>query len=420
MNMTAIPSVLRQHADEASFQWGLRRTAVAASHYSLADLAKLDGRVEAHLDGLRIAGEDGWKICEEQLAANEEGEVFAAGVLAFESGKPAAIAKVLSVVEQTPALAGSLASALGWLPFERAQPHIQALLKGQNPVQQRLGIAAAAIHRRHPGEALAGAARSEHPGLRARALKAVGELQDKKLSQAVTAAWGDADPECRFAAAWSGALLGLSGAVPVLQAIAESPSPHASRATGLAMRRMDAGSALAWQKRLAANPPHLRLAILAAGVIGDPALVPWLLPLTAQLPLSRVAGESFTFIMGVDLAYQDLERKPPEDFQAGPTEDPKDENVEMDPDENLPWPDPVLVAKWWEKNQGQFAKGTRHLCGRPVTADWLKQVLRDGYQRQRAAAALELCSPAIGQPLFNVSAPGFRQVGALGKPSSLR
>jgi len=52
--------------------------------------------------------------------------------------------------------------------------------------------------------------------------------------------------------------------------------------------------------------------------------------------LARVAGEAFTMITGVDIAYEDLEGAWPEGFVAGPTEDPEDENVAMDPDEDLP------------------------------------------------------------------------------------
>ena len=51
--------------------------------------------------------------------------------------------------------------------------------------------------------------------------------------------------------------------------------------------------------------------------------------------LARVAGEAFTMITGVDIAYEDLEGEWPEDFEAGPTESPEDEDVEMDPDEDL-------------------------------------------------------------------------------------
>jgi hypothetical protein len=41
-------------------------------------------------------------------------------------------------------------------------------------------------------------------------------------------------------------------------------------------------------------------------------------------------------------------------------------------------------------------------------------ILRYGYQRQRAAAALELAMMHPSQPLFNVKAPGFRQQKLLG------
>jgi uncharacterized protein (TIGR02270 family) len=130
--------------------------------------------------------------------------------------------------------------------------------------------------------------------------------------------------------------------------------------------------------------------------------------------LARVAGESFTTITGADIAYLDLDGERPEGFESGPTEDPADENVEMDPDENLPWPDPALIQKWWQSNRQRFQAGTRHLIGKPITNDWLKQVLRIGRQRQRAAAALELAMRQPGTPLFEVRAPGFRQKQMLG------
>jgi hypothetical protein len=56
------------------------------------------------------------------------------------------------------------------------------------------------------------------------------------------------------------------------------------------------------------------------------------------------------------------------------------------------------------------------LLGKPMTSDWLKMVLRDGRQRQRAAAALELAIREPSRGFFNVKAPGFRQIELLGKP----
>src|SRR3954469_12692862 len=98
--MPTVANIISQHAEGSAMLWLLRRAATAAPHYRLADLAKLDARVEAHLDGLRIAGDEGWNQCEEQLAANQDGEVFAAGVLACESANPALMARVLSIVEK--------------------------------------------------------------------------------------------------------------------------------------------------------------------------------------------------------------------------------------------------------------------------------------------------------------------------------
>jgi uncharacterized protein (TIGR02270 family) len=417
--MPIVANVISQHAEEAAMLWLLRRTATRAPHYCLADLAKIDGRVEAHLDGLRIAGDEGWKLCEEQLA-DEAGEAFAAGVMAFESGVLERIGSVLSVAEKEPETIDGVVSALGWIPFELAQRHIQNLLASDRAVQQRVGLAAMAVHRKHPGDALARFIRSENSGVRARALKAAGELGDVSLRTNVESALRDEDGECRFAAAWSGALLGGSAAIPVLREIAESRSRRSSAAAGVLLQRADLAGAQSWLKYLAFDPERIRLVVSAAGVIGDPTAVPWLISLMGQLPLARLAGEVFTMITGVDLAYRDLERKPPEDFNAGPTEDPNDENVEMDRDDSLPWPEPSLVQKWWEKNRGQFQSGTRYLLGKPMAADWLKTVLRDGRQRQREAAALELAIRQPGQPLFNVAAAGFRQQQILGKGEVIR
>lgn len=418
--MPVVDAVISQHAEDAAMLWILRRVALKSPRCNLADLAKLDSRVEAHLDGLRIAGDEGWRFCETQLAAHGAGEAFAAGVIACEAANAERVNQVLSVVKQKPAAGEGLVSALGWLSFGQAQTHIQDLLRSDHPVQQRAGIAAAAIHRRHPGEALARFIRSENPAVRARALQAVGELGDANLRAAVESALRDPEAGCRFAAAWSGALLGIPAAVPALRELAESGSPRAGVAAMLALRRMDLATAQAWQKWLGGDAKQIRLAVLAAGVIGDPGFVPWLISLMGRLPLARLAGESFTLITGVDLAYRDLERKPPPAFDAGPTEDPQDENVDLDPDDNLPWPEPALVQKWWDKSRGQFPAGARCLLGKPMSVEWLKTVLRHGRQRQRAAAALELAIRQPGQTLFNLAAPGFRQQQILGNGEVIR
>ena len=64
-----IEAIVDQHAEEAAFLWLLRDAAVRAPHYDLSDLFSLDDRVEAHIDGLRIAGDPGWEVCAKGLEA---------------------------------------------------------------------------------------------------------------------------------------------------------------------------------------------------------------------------------------------------------------------------------------------------------------------------------------------------------------
>jgi uncharacterized protein (TIGR02270 family) len=81
----------------------------------------------------------------------------------------------------------------------------------------------------------------------------------------------------------------------------------------------------------------------------------------------------------------------------------------MDQDDDLPWPDPELIRPWWEKNGSHFQSGTRYFMGKSVTREHCIDVLKNGYQRQRILAAHYLCLLEPGTPLFNTSAPAWRQ-----------
>jgi uncharacterized protein (TIGR02270 family) len=403
--MQRVCQVVVQHAENAAFLWSNRTHAIRAPHYTLSDLARLDWRVEANIDGLRVAGDAGWSLCNKSLKDGEAGELFAAAVLAFESGGQACIEVILSAASDE--VLDGIVSALGWLSFERSKPYIDQILASTSPTLRRIAIAASAIQRHNPGRALINALSESDPQLRARALRAVGELG----IDTVRLSLDDPDERCRFAAAWSRALLwGDAEAVGSLRAV----SPNSNFALQMAIRRMSHNDAAAWIDNFAEDPKLLRTAVVAAGALGDPTRIRWLMEQMNVPTIARVAGEAFTTITGVDLALNDLEQDKPEDFESGPTEDPADEDVEIDPDEHLPWPDPVLIGKWWSANRAAFHNGVRYLLGQPIGVEWARKVLRTGRQRQRAAAALELAIREPGQPLFNVAAPGYRQQQILG------
>jgi uncharacterized protein (TIGR02270 family) len=408
--LPVIQEIVEQHAEEAAFLWLLRDAAVRAPHYNLKDIAHLDDRVEAHIDGLRIAEEAGWDLCCEALKHREAGEGFSAGVLAIESGDKARVDFVMEAAVASPELARGVASAFGWVPFERSASLSSLLFAASSPTLRRIGIAARAIHRRDPGEALSRAIADEDVTLRARALRAAGELGRVDLLGRTRSSLQDADEPCRFFAACSTALLGdRAAAAPVLCALSETGGFRASEACALAVRCLPVAAAQKWLETLVRRPENLRLAVVGAGALGEPSVAPWLIDRMATPELARVAGEAFSGITGIDITYQGLEGERPEGFESGPTEAPEDESVAMDQDEDLPWPNPEPIARWWKENYSRFQGGTRYLLGEPVSPERAMEVLGTGWQRQRIAAAIELAMTKPGQILFEVRAPGIVQ-----------
>ena len=204
-------------------------------------------------------------------------------------------------------------------------------------------------------------------------------------------------------------LLGEHAALRPLMAFVNFATRYREQALRLVLRVQDGAEAQNWLKGLLQDPAQQRYVLMGCGITGDPLYITTLIKQMAVPELARVAGEAFSLITGVDLAYQDLEGEWPEGFEAGPTENPEDEDVALDPDEDLPWPDPALVQQWWNGNKGRFRSGQRYLLGEPVSVAQCNTVLRTGFQRQRIAAALELALLQPQQPLFETRAPGFRQ-----------
>ena len=410
--MAPIPGLAEQHADEAAFLAVLRRLMTSAPHWSLVDLARLDERIEAHLDGLRVAGDDGWNACLAGLQRPEPGEVFTAAVLALEAGDPGRLDPVLDAVRAEPAAAAGLAAALAWLTESAAALHLGTLLKSPSPILRAAGLDAAVAHGEDPGVALEQALESDEPALRASAYAAVGRLWRSDLLPAVRHGLDDPDAGCRVRSAWSGALLGDAAAVGALRRLAECDEAAGEEAAAVAVRRMSPADASAWQRELAMTPGAARAAIAAAGAIGDPTLLAWLIEQMSDPALARLAGESFTLITGVDLVAERLTVEAPTDHRAGPSESPEDEDVALDLDEHLPWPDLEGVQAWYSQRGKQLAGASRLLLGRRIEPTALRDVLRHGRQRQRMAAAIELAILSARAP-FDVTAPALRQLARL-------
>jgi uncharacterized protein (TIGR02270 family) len=410
----AIRPVLEQHVADTSHLRLVRSILVRAPHVKLFNLRRLDDRVAAHLDGLSVAGEQAWPMCDAALESPTPGAVFTVAVSAIEAKSRGRLDHLYALAQAIPEIQRGLMSAFGWAEQDQLRGIVADLLTAPDPFRRLIGITACAMHRVDPGKAREGALEDVNVALRARALRASGELGRRDLLPTCVKLLSAEEPESSFWAAWSAALLGNRGtAVQALRAIGEAPGPFRARAFRLALQVMDAEDGSVWLRRFAQQPENLRWLLQGSGIAGDPAFVPWLIEHMSELTTARLAGEAFSLITGLDLAYLDLERKPPEKGVAGPNDDPADPNVEMDADDDLPWPDPERISHWWQRNGARFVPGTRYFMGALLTREQCLRVLKEGFQRQRILAAHYLCLLAPGTPLFEWRAPAPRQLRLL-------
>ncbi|MGH8502238.1 MAG: TIGR02270 family protein [Gammaproteobacteria bacterium] len=409
----SIPLIIQQHAQESAFLRSMRSTLVAAPHVKLHHLRRLDDRLAAHLDGLAIAGEEGWRLCEAALETPGVGEIFAAAVRAIDEKHTQRLEKLLALAEALPESQRGLISAFGWVSREHLQGTAKELLDSPSPFRRRVGIACCAMHFVTGHQALVAAINDADAELGARALRAAGELGSRDVLTMCQRRLDDENATCRYWAARSAILLGdRNRAIAVLK---PNSSPFRERALQLVLTAMELKDAHAMLQGLSRDQADLRSLIRGSGVAGDPTYVPWLIKHMLDVKTARLAGESFSLITGVDPAYDSLEREPPDGFEPGPNDNPADGDVAMDPDDNLPWPDPEKIRAWWEANKSRFQPGIRYFMGEPVNRANCLKVLKEGYQRQRIAAALYLSLLQPGTPLFNTSAPAWRQQRWLSK-----
>jgi uncharacterized protein (TIGR02270 family) len=405
----AIPAIIDRHSEDAAFLWLLRDAAAQAPNYSLGDLAALDNRLEAHLDGLRIAGDTAWDICRAGLEIGEPGEVFVAALLAIDSGDGVKVDAVLAVAQSSIMNLRAFVSALGWLDFNKVEGLASAFCNSNQAIYNYLGISAYALHRIDPGAKLEQGISSNNLILRARSLRAAGELGRSDLLPVIQACWQADDEASRFWSVWSAVLLGNSAAQSQLKDFVFPDSAFSGPASQCAVRILNDDATRQWLSGLAQQKDTLRYALMGAGYTGNPLYIPSLLNQLVVPEYARVAGEAFSMITGVDLAYLDLDGDWPEGYQAGPTEDPGDENVGLDMDEDLPWPNPAAVNQWWSDNEHRFSVGERYLCGERISSQQCQFVLNSGFQCQRQAAAIELALIEPDMALYETRAPGFRQ-----------
>ena len=407
----AIGHLVQRQAEDLAVLGNLRLLQVSAPHVALRHLRRIDDRIAAHLDALAVAGEEGVRTVERLLADVGHGEVFAATLLAIVNGEGGRLERLLALAEAVPAAETGLLSAFNFVSARFLTGMVRDWLRSPHPFRRRVGIAVCAMHGVDPGAALADALNDGDAALRATALRVIGECGLRDRLDACLRAVTDGDEAVRLQAARSAALLGAGGAgSATLTRVAMHAGPAQAATLRLVLALADPAAANGLLATLARTPAHSRALIRGTGQSGDPHYVAWLIRQMQDVTVARVAGESFALMTGLDLAWLDL------DLPAPPPSADDEDDADQEEDDGLPWPDPARIGAWWAAHGARFQPGVRYFMGEVPTPAHCRAMLRDGYQRQRIAAAEYLCLLQPGTRLFPTAAPAWRQQRWLQRP----
>jgi uncharacterized protein (TIGR02270 family) len=385
--------------------WWERDQAARAPMTTLPELTELDSRLEQQLTLLREAGDLGWKCCWDNLSNRQLGYVFTAAATAVSHPDEAPFKQLTDHVNANPDTAGELIAALGWVAPERLRGQVRDLLASTSPLLRHAGLTACILHHVDPGQYLDAALEDSDLRLRARALRAVGELRLQRYLPVLRQHLTHADEAWRFWAAWSAGLLGDGNGLAVLQQMVEcnTESSHQQRAVELVARAMELEPARLWIRQLLLDERLTPLVIHGLGVLGDASAIPWLIRhMNGTAAPAGLAGAAFSLITGVDLAKEGLAFDPIEQTESAEEAKPVDSLL-------LPRPDSKAVTHWWTQHSRRYKKNRCYLMGFPLNLEVCWQVLVHGRQFQRAAAALELALLEPQTAFFSIEAPGFRQ-----------
>ena len=412
----AYRDITEQFVIDASFLWVLRSIGVKQPHYSIEDIAELEKRIDANLDGAMSNYELAWDICVEELIYEQAGEVFTAAIIAFRSRNMDKIQHIVKHAFCNEETLKGLVSAIAWLPKVLINEWLQKFVFSKDLNHKHLALSICSVLRKNPGNILQELLEREdclaHSGLLLRMLRLIGELKLYAFTNQCQKLIDHELPQIQFWANWSLVMLGEQKQVVNLIPFMKEESSFQLLAIDTVFNVLPINKARAWISQSVQQPEMMRTVIRATGILGDPHAMPWLIEKMNHFDTAKIAGEAFTLITGIDLERYELSIDLPEELAIIPNDEIEDDNVDLDEDENLPFPDVNKINHTWLRYRDRYKAGARYIMGievtdnNPATVAKLNAMLQQAGQRQRASLALTIALLDAQSVFINIKARG--------------
>ncbi len=349
--------IVEEHFEELDFLWELREGVIFAPDWNLDELAELEERAEAHLDGLRLAEMHAVEIARPALSGKHTYAATAATFVFMETADPELMSNVLAALESAdePAREG-IRIGLRHSRIDAIEKRLSELVSSAPPAVRAAAADVLSFHRRALPD-LRGLLADDDDAVRILAFGALGRVRTPLDSALVTMGLQSKAPTVRrsvLEAAARSTTRGLDGICRQVATSKTEPDPEALAFLGVLG---DSRSFPLLQESL--RRPDLEVAaIRGLGALGRSEAIPLLLQAMEKQELASIAGAAFQRITG----FADITGpRPPVKLSTG-------DAIEDEFADDTPPPDPAKALAWWEANKRGFDPARRWQAGSEVSA----------------------------------------------------
>jgi uncharacterized protein (TIGR02270 family) len=347
--------LLELHAEELEFLWAQRQSILRSPLRFRYDLAALEERIEAHVQGLLVAGAEMLPLMAPGLDADEPFPVFLAAYPLLRLGTEPAVQRVLfNFVTAKEGKLDGLRQALCYAGL----PALNPLQKALTNAPAAAAVAAAEILAFHGRLEIQAAQfdvflKHKDPLIRTAAWRTMARANIPTRPGAFQAGLGDSDPQVKRETLWAAAWQAQTGLLDYCRQLALTPT--AEQWDGIYLLAiLGTPEDLDLMLEVAQAPKLGPLRFEAVAAFGHPALVEILLTglESSDIPTAVASAQAFTRITGLDIESNERVQVPPADGH-------QPDEFEKEFLDEVQLPNRQLAREHWKKEAARYRQGTR-------------------------------------------------------------
>jgi uncharacterized protein (TIGR02270 family) len=362
---TFLPDLLEEHLEEIQFLWPIRERGIRSPRMTLRGLQNFEDRLDAHAEGILVAGEDAYPLIDPLLEADDNDATFTATFVLLRIATEIALSRIRDALASA---RGKRLTGMGRaLQLGRSDGLLESLgavFGGDDEARSATAAEALSYHVRWKGshDRLLQHLTHEDPAVKKAGWRVIGNLGIVAEPKLYAAAMRDEELAVRDAALTAAAWTGVQGTIGIVRSAAASPSKDNFAAHRLLAALGEPADLPAIRQLVTTSSLGPERFALATS-FGHPSLAPLLLDaISSENKREAIAaGEAFARLTGANLGPGEPVTLPPEDGHE------PDEFEKEFLDEDV-LPDPAKARAHWDRVGPSLAGFTRIAHGRDISS----------------------------------------------------